>query len=244
MKPRMQELNKTISFEDFFGIIIDQACSWFNYGVIKDLILLFCTSAKKFLDEYEACFKIYAEQRLPKGMKHIEIGDGARKGGKKLVIKIDREWGEVTFSDFDKLRGTFASILDVRRSDLYLADIRQGCIEMTFMITEELAGRLFTSRTCLTPSQIRSLKDEGVLSVKCESLILLAAYNESDTIRVQVPSGICPIASQVKDEGVISVKCERSQYILTLFTILKFLFPCTINDWNKLSSNIVSYILM
>ena len=170
MKPRMEELSKATNFEYFFRIIVDQACSWFDYGIIKDLILLFCASAKSCLDQYETCFKKYAEQRLPKGMKHIEIGGGARKEGKQLVIKIDREWEEVTFSDLDKLRGTFASILDIRRSDLYLADIREGCIMMTFMITEELAGRLFPSTTCLTSSQVQTLKDEGVLSVKCGNL--------------------------------------------------------------------------
>ena len=185
MKPRMEELSKVTHFADFFRIVIDQACSWFDYGVIKDLILLFCTSAKSCLDEYEVCFKKYAEQRLPKGMKHIEIGGGARKGGKQLVIKIDREWEEVTFSDLNKLRGTFASILDVRRSDFYLADIREGCIMMTFMITEELAGRLFPSRTCLTSTQVKSLKDEGVLSVKCGSLSwrAVASNNKSDKAR-------------------------------------------------------------
>ena len=181
MKPRMEELSKATHFMDFFGIVIDQACSWFNYEVIKDLILGFCTSAKLCLDEYEACFKEYAKQRLPKGMKHIEIGGGARKGGKQLVIKIDKEWGEVTFSDLDKLRGTFASILGpgIRRSDLYLADIREGCIMMTFMITEELARR---SRTYLTSSQVHSLKDEGVILVKCGSLSWRAAAsnNKSD----------------------------------------------------------------
>ena len=189
MKPRMEELSKVTHFADFFRIVIDQACSWFDYGIIKDLILSFCASAKSCLDEYEACFKKYAEQRLPKGLKHIEIGSGARKGGKQLVIKIDRKWDEVTFSDLDKLRGTFASILGpgVCRSDLYLADIREGCIMMSFMITEELAGRLFPSRTCLTSTQVKSLKDEGVLSMKCGSLSWRAAAsnNKSDVARLE-----------------------------------------------------------
>ena len=185
MKPRMEELSKVTHFADFFRIIVNQACSWFNYGIIKDLILHFCASAKSCLDEYEACFKKYAEQRLPKGMNHIEIGGGARKGGKQLVIKIDKEWEEVTFSDLDKLQETFASILDVRRSDLYLADIRDGCIMMTFMITEELAGRLFPSRTRFSSSQVKSLKDEGVLSVKCRSFNwrATASNNKSDVAR-------------------------------------------------------------
>ena len=184
MEPRMEELSKVSHFEDFFRIVIAQACSWFDYGIIKDLILRYCASARNCLDQYEACLKKYAEQRLPKGKKHIEIGGGARRGGKQLVIKIDKEWEEVTISDLDKLRGTFASILGpgVRRSDLYLADIREGCIMMTFMITEELTERLFPSRTCLTSFQINSLKDEEVLSVKCGSLSwrAVASNNKSD----------------------------------------------------------------
>jgi hypothetical protein len=185
MTPRMEELSKVTDFDDFFRIIVNQACSWFNYEIIERLILRFCTSAKSCLDQYKTCFKKYAEQRLPKGMKHIEIGGGARRGGKQLVIKIDREWEDVTFSDLYELQGTFASILGpgVCRSDFYLADIREGCVRMTFMITEELAGRLFPSRTCLTSSQVKSLKDEGVLSVKCRSLRWRAAAsdNKSDT---------------------------------------------------------------
>jgi hypothetical protein len=227
MKPRMEELSKVTHFADFFRIIVDQACSWFDYGIIKDLILRFCASAKSCLNEYEVCFKKYAEQRLPKGMKHIEIGDGARRGGKQLVIKIDREWEEVTFSDLDKLRGTFASILGVRRSDLYLADIREGCIMMTFMITEELAGRLFPSRTCLNPSQVKSLKDEGVLSVKCGNLSWrAAASNNKYAIPIQettagakskqvvgsLPSRTCLTSSQVRslEDESLSLKYREN----------------------------------
>ena len=191
MKSRMEELSKVTDFEDFFRIIANQACSPFNYGLIKDLILRYCTSAKSCLDEYEASFKKYAEQRLPKGLKHIEIGSGARKGGKQLVIKIDREWEEVTFSDLNEIQETFASILgpDVRKSDLYLADIREGCIMMTFMIPEELAGRLFRSRTCLTSSQVQSLKDEGVISVKCGSLNWRAAASNNKSDRASPETG-------------------------------------------------------
>jgi hypothetical protein len=187
MKPRMEELSKVTHFADFFRIVIDQACSWFDYETIKALILRFCDSAKSCLNQYEACFKKYAEQRLPKGMKHIEVGGGARRGGRQLVIKIDREWEEVTFSDLDNLRQTFAFILGpgVRRSDLYLADIREGCIMMTFMITKERAGRLFPSRTCLNPSQVQSLKDKGVLSVKCRSLSWRAASSNSNSDRAR-----------------------------------------------------------
>ena len=181
MKTRAEDLNQAMCLDEVFKIVVDQACSWFDYEIIKDIIQRFGDStAKRCITEYEAHFKKYAEQRLPKGMKHIEVGTVARRGGKQLVIKIDREWEEVTFSDLNKLRGTFASILGVRRKDLYLADIREGCIMLTFMIPQELAGRLFPSRSCLTSSQIKSLKDEGVISLMCGKLTWRAAGSTKD----------------------------------------------------------------
>ena len=167
MKPRMEELSKATSLDDVFRIIVDQACSWFDCEIIKDLIHRFCVSAKSHLAEYAAHFKKYTEQRLPDGMKHIEISSGARGGGTQLIIKVDREWKEITFNDLSRLRGTFASILGIRRRDLYLADIREGCIEMTFMITEDLAGKLFPTKNSLTSLQVKSLKDGGVTLLRC-----------------------------------------------------------------------------
>ena len=177
LKPRIDEMSKAVCLEQVFTIVTSQACSWFDYEVMKDVVdYLGDADDKKRLDQYEANFRIFAEQRLPKGKKHIEVGSGARKGGKQLVIKIDKEWDEVNFSDLDKIRGNLASIFGTRRSDLYLADIREGCIMVTFMITEEL---LFPNRSGLTssrlssnmtPSQIKSLKNEGVILLTCGNL--------------------------------------------------------------------------
>ena len=200
MKPRMDEMSRATNFDDIFRIIIDQACSWFDYEIIKDLIGHFCPSAKSCLDKYEARLKKYVAQRLPKGMKHVEVGGGAKQGGKQLVIKIDREWEEVTFSDLDKLRGTFASILGIRRRDLYLADIREGCIMLTFMITKELAGRLFPSRNSLTSSQIKSLKDEGVISLKCGKLSWRSLLSGSSRHR-ELPEEV--LFTELVDEVIV-----------------------------------------
>ena len=119
MKPRSKELNQATCLEQIFTIVADQACSWFDYEVIKDMIDYFGDSSDKHRAKvYEEEFRKYANQRLPKGKKHIEIGSGAKVGTKQLVVKIDKEWEEVNFNELDKLRGTFASILGVHRTDL------------------------------------------------------------------------------------------------------------------------------
>ena len=169
LKARMKELNEATCLEQVFKIVIDQCCSWFDYEVIKEMIEHFGDSSDKHrAEKYEEEFRKYAKQRLPKGKKHIEVGSGATVGGKQLVIKVDKEWEEVNFNDIDKLRGSFASILGVRRRELYLADIREGCIRMTFMIPEELAKRIFATKCCLIHSQVQSFKQEDVTSIRCE----------------------------------------------------------------------------
>ena len=188
MKTRAEDLNRATCLEEVFKVV-NQACSWFDYEIIEVTIQRFGNStAKGCLEKYKAHFKKYAKQRLPKGMKHIKVGDGVKRGGKQLVIKIDKEWNEVTFSDLDKLRGTFASIFGVKRRDLYLADIQEGCIMMTFMITEELGRRLFLSKSCLTSSQTKSLKDVGVISLRCAKLSWRAAVSarEHDGRKIKV----------------------------------------------------------
>ena len=176
MRAVSDKLDGATCIEQVLKIAVRQACSWFNYELVKQIIQFFCND-NKLTEAYEARFKKYAEQRLPKRIKHIEVGGGGRSGGKQLLIKIDKEWDEISFVDLIKLRGKFASILGVLSSDLYLADIREGCIMMTFMITEKLAEILFPkksglassklSSSYLTPTQIKSLKDEGVILFTC-----------------------------------------------------------------------------
>ena len=165
----IDEIARATSFEQVFMIVAGQGSSWFNYEMIEVLIEYFGTDEDKYrMHMYRQYFSDYVTQRLPKGIKKIEVGGGAEEGREHLVIKIDREWDEVTFADLNKLRGTFASILGVRRSALYLASIQEGCIMMTFMISKKLAKRLFPTRwCCLASTQVKLLKEIRVLSLTC-----------------------------------------------------------------------------
>ncbi|MCG8625035.1 MAG: hypothetical protein MJE68_23925, partial [Proteobacteria bacterium] len=190
LKSRINEMTNASNMDQMLTIVTDQACSWFDYGIIKDLVgKLGDNHDRKLLSEYEVKFKKFAEQRkLPKGKKHIEIGSGARKGGKQLIIKIDKEWDEVNFNDLDKIRSNLAFILNVKRRDLYLADIREGCIMLTFMITEELAETLFPKKSDLTSSklssyfsssQLKFLQNVGIILFTCGKVSWRPAMDQS-----------------------------------------------------------------
>ena len=200
LKPRINEMNKATSLEQVLKIVTSQACSWFDYEVMKDLIDYFGDEQDKMLlDKYEANFRKFAEQRLPKGKKHIEVGSGARRGGVQLIIKMDKEWNEVTFHDLRSIRGNLASILGVHRRELYLADIREGCMMMTFTVSEELAGRLFPIKDCLTSSQVKSLKDESIILLKCGKLSWRSLLVDSSKYQ-ELSENLTSICTKVMNE--------------------------------------------
>ena len=172
-KETTEDMIRATSIDQVFMIIAKEGGSWFDYGIIKALINYFGTAEDKHrLARYEDQFKQFAERRLMKGMKYLDIGGGAIKGGEheRLVLKIDREWDKVTFNDLHRLKYSVASILEIHPSALMLTNVQEGCIMMTFTIPKELAERLFPTRCCLTSSQIKSFKETGVLSVTCGKL--------------------------------------------------------------------------
>ena len=167
MKARADELNAATRMETVFKIVI-QACSWFDYELVKDIAKHFGdSSAKDYVVQYEKCFKEYAEQRLPEGMKHIEIDIGTMKGAKKVVIKVDKEWKDIiSFNRIDEIRGHFASILGVRRRELFLASVRNGCIMMTFLVPEGLLRNMVQTKNCFSTSQLNAFKEAGIILIK------------------------------------------------------------------------------
>ena len=165
MKARASELNAATRMETVFKIV-NQACSWFDYELIKDIAYRFGdASVKDRVTQYEIFFKEYAEQRLPEGMKHIEIDVGTMKGAKTLVIKVDEEWKDTSFNRIDEIRGNFASILGVRRRDLFLVSVREGCVMMTFVVPEEFSTK-FQTKDCFSSSQLNAFKKAGVIMIK------------------------------------------------------------------------------
>ena len=195
MKARANELNAATRMETVFKIVI-QACSWFDYELVKDIAYHFGeSSAKDYVTQYEKCFKEYAEQRLPDGMKHIEIDVGTIKGAKKVVVKVDKEWNDMTFSCIDEIRASFASILDVRRRDLFLASVQSGCIMMTFLVPEELFKKMVQTKNCFSTSQINAFKEAGIILIKCGKKTWRPAYKaEADKLSTSGNSEVFHVA--------------------------------------------------
>ena len=157
--------------QEVFTTVVTQGCSWFDYKMINDIILKFGSKKdEERLLKYEEHFRFFAEQRLPKGVNHIEIGGSQAlcEGRQKLVIKVDKEWDSIKFSDLDHLLKKFASVFKINRRDLYLADVRKGCIMMTVFIQNSVAEEAFPLSMTVSSEQSKQLKNEDIVWIKCK----------------------------------------------------------------------------
>lgn len=152
--------------------IVNQACSWFNYYIIKLLINHFkLASCCKMLAEYEKHINEFAKQHLPPTISSLKLGYvNEMSTCRELVIKVDREWESITFAELERLHNKFASdLFEVEKQNLYLAHVDMGCIKLTFMIPQSVANKL--SREChdrLSHHKKQMLIKERVIHVSCE----------------------------------------------------------------------------
>ena len=161
------KINQATDMATLFAVVTCQACSWFNFDIIKKLIEEFGSDEDRTsLVAYERHFESFAKRRLPKEMTHVELGSKAGVTGcKKLVIKVDQEWESITIGELERLCKEFAKTLGADRKNVYLADVTEGCIMLTLMISEEIANSLSISR--LTSAQKRMLASEKVVRLTC-----------------------------------------------------------------------------
>lgn len=169
LKSRTDELCSAKNMHDVFTIVTSQACSWFSFTIIEHMIKEFGSedqSDERRLADYKQHFERFARQSLPPGMTHFETGSKAGMTGcKKLVMKVKKEWETTTVAELDRICGEFARILEIDRKNLYLADVKKGCIMLTMMIPQEIAQKLVEKR--LTKAKKEMLKNENVVRLVC-----------------------------------------------------------------------------
>ena len=170
LKRKAGEINGASDMTKLFTVVTVQACSWFNFDIMKRLIKKFGGAEdRKRLAEYEQHFERFAKQRLPQGMTHVELGSKAGMTGcKKLLIKVDQEWESISIGELERLCREFAKILGTDRKNVYLADVNEGCIMLTLMVPEEIANTLSLRK--LTSVQKQMLASERVVRLTCGKL--------------------------------------------------------------------------
>ena len=167
--PILHILEKKDDLIDVFNLLA-KYCSWFNHSLLEDIIIAFCDDDKKIHElheQYRQLLKKYLKHRVCKCSKSGSLKNGFGLGRKTdsahLTVKIDRMWIFVTLEHLEEIQYNFSMILEVPRSALYLRTVKEGCVELSFLIPEVISQVMLL----LSCEQMLSLVNEGVVEAHC-----------------------------------------------------------------------------
>lgn len=126
----------------------------YAYENISGLLILFCDEeGKQLVTEYEKKLVKHLQPRV----KPVE------RRGKRFKVKIDREFSRENELDF---QNTLATLFECRAVEFILEDVHDGCIELTYVIPAELAGKL--KRYCGLQEKWEEFKNAKILELWLE----------------------------------------------------------------------------
>ena len=137
-------VSKTMEVNDFKNMDqlfkgISKYWSWYNYGLLEDLIKRFGDKEDETkLKEYLNKFTLFLKKRLPKSQDSFSFGTRCRRGQKRLLLKVDKDW-EIPLEQIRELHHKIAEILQVPPHVLYFSSVSKGCICLEFLVPESMA---------------------------------------------------------------------------------------------------------
>lgn len=166
LENRLEEVRQKTTLKAVFIDILSGYYSWFNHDLIKSLIKTFCKEGQnvtRCLAEFEDNFFEYSKERVS---EYIEYGPTRETDIKILVLKVDKKWEVVRVEQLIHIQNTVACILKIEKCNLYLRTVQNGCLQMIFLIPEQVAAAVFPLK--FPTEQKAALLETGVLQLHCD----------------------------------------------------------------------------
>ena len=132
------ETAKTIS-EVF--ITLRKYVSFFNYHIIEYIIDLHGAATDRILlEKYVKKFHNFCKRNVFE-VPQDALASTSRRTAKVFAIKCTE--GVSTMLGVERIRGDIAKIFGLRSSSFYLYSIKEGCVELHFLISADVANYIF-----------------------------------------------------------------------------------------------------
>ena len=136
-------------------IILCNYTSFFNYQIIEHLIEHNGSAQDhKRLEEYKKAFKAFCQRSVFEVPPNV-YSTTPRKGGRKFIIMCTE--GVATLEGVQKVKERIAEVFGLKPLALQLCLIKQGSVELHFLISAAVADHIFP----VSPSQHSALSEIG-----------------------------------------------------------------------------------
>ena len=123
-----------------------------NVGLEKD---------RKLLEKYKEDFEHYIKRRVFECP--CEVGPPETRNGTKLYVKLESDYDKLV--ELKQFQCRLSLILEVSVHALRLSSVKDGCIQLTFLIPSYIQEAIFP----LSVDQEAAMKDEGIIELLCGS---------------------------------------------------------------------------
>ena len=167
-------------------------CSWFNHLIVENIIETFCEGDEE-LEKKWVAFKEtvtnYCKRRVI-DCPEDQYGEGDSSTARKAVVmKVDCHWNSIKVSQLFDIRDSVAKVLNIKRCNLYLRTVQNGCVKLLFYVPDcvELDLPLSLKVELQKVGIIDLFYDTETLSIKSLSAKLQkrSPITRSDTTRNQ-----------------------------------------------------------
>ena len=169
LRDKLEEIEKCTTIDGVFCILL-KYCSFFNYGIIRKIVMWFGTPADKTrLEKYTEHFKQFCNRRIAECPPNV-YGHKS-EGQSNLVLKTEDSWdprGETpgkTLQQVLDLKKFVSEVLGFEPETLQLCHIDDGCIELLFQVPSFVEEDIFP----LSVEQEKALTSVGVARLTCGS---------------------------------------------------------------------------
>ena len=142
-----------------FLLALKHTQSWYNFDTTATLADLLCgDEGKKLVETYETKLKV----NLKKRRKAFKIQS------REFVVKVNEEREQFTKKKIDKFRSTVVKLMNLKKKDLVLRSVKDGCVELTFLFLSTFAPTIKSA----IGACINEFKEQRVISVSIDGLVL------------------------------------------------------------------------
>ncbi len=160
------KLAKTLA-QVFMTLRIRDYISFFNYEIVQYLIeLLGSPDDQTQLREYCSALDQFCQRNVFEVPAEVFSSKSRNKTAKVFVLKCTERVRVATLEYVRSLTRRIAEALGLQRAALQLCSVRQGCLELHFLITVAVAKRIYP----VSPTVQAALSAMGVKVLTCGSM--------------------------------------------------------------------------
>lgn len=147
--------------------VINEYYSYFNYELLQMIVEVHGSPEdKKRMQRYLVDFSRYCK-KVPCVEFHDESPTSKHPKKAKLKFKLEFKKESLKLDNIREIKRQIAKILNIRSSVLYLASIKDGCTEITFLIPTFCIKKLLNTAD---EERSRLGKEIKMISIECDTI--------------------------------------------------------------------------